>query len=657
MLLSVALLALPSLTLASPTIHKRLANGLALTPPMGWNSYNHYNCAPNQSIIHSNAEALVTLGLADLGYTYVTTDCGWTIPHRTAENKLTWNETLFPAGFPALGQYIHALGLGFGVYSDGGIQMCMTGGVNQTGSLGHENIDAETFVSWGADLLKYDNCWSSAEKGFPNVDYEPLTSPHQNYVNMRNALDATGKNLLFQICDWGVDFPSAWAPELGNTWRVTNDIIPNWRTIFRIVNQVVPQTDYAGPGRWLDLDMLEVGNNIFTHAEEQTHFALWSILKSPLTIGCALNDTLTSVSASSLAIMKNENVIGFNQDALGVSANLTRRYSDEGYDVWSGPLSGNRTVAAIVNWNNHSIDATFDLPNVGLQSAGWVKDAWTNETRKNVMTSYKASIEAHGTLLLELGDTVPVGVYHFDGYVRSGDITIENVYGLTTSNAYEMTIHFSSPAPTPCDLKVNNRRASHQVDAGQSSIIVPVALLAGNNNTLTVSIANPISFITITPPVGEFYPNTAFAISGPGNASHITCVPGLCAPLGVKIGDLSPNNSASLIIPATANVVGSRYVELTYINNDVAISTSWGEGRNARNITISVNNQTTRLEVPLSGRSSELYSSMKGWGDSAVLGVLVHGWKEGDNEVVIGNVGGEKGVQSLGADFVGLKVF
>jgi alpha-galactosidase len=117
-----------------------------------------------------------------------------------------------------------------------------------------------------------------------------------------------------------------------------------------------------------------------------------------------------------LAILKNENVIRFNQDALGVSANLTRRYSDEGYDVWSGPLSGNRTVAAIVNWNNHSIDAIFDLPDVGLQSAGWVRDAWTNETRKNVMTNYKASIEAHGTLLLELGETVPAGVYQFDGY-------------------------------------------------------------------------------------------------------------------------------------------------------------------------------------------------------------------------------------------------
>lgn len=411
---ALSLAALPALVSASSHLQKRLDNGLALTPPMGWNSYNHYNCAPNQSIILSNAEAVVSLGLADLGYTYVTTDCGWTIPHHIANNTLTWNETLFPDGFPSLGQHIHDLGLHFGVYSDGGVQMCMTGGVNQTGSLGHEVTDAATFVSWGADLLKYDNCYSSAERGYPNTDYAPLVSPRDHYITMQNALNQTGKDLLFQICDWGVDFPALWAPSLGNTFRVTNDIIPAWRTIFRIVNQVVPQTDFAGPGHWLDLDMLEVGNNIFNHEEEKTHFSLWAILKSPLTIGCALNDTLTSVNEDSLAILKNEQVIAFNQDSLGVAGNLSRRWSDEGYDVWSGPLSGNRTVAALVNWNNFSIDATFDLPDIGLQSAGWVKDAWTNETRSNVYTSYTAKVAAHGTLVLELGDTTPAGTYKVD---------------------------------------------------------------------------------------------------------------------------------------------------------------------------------------------------------------------------------------------------
>ena len=224
--------------------------------------------------------------------------------------------------------------------------------------------------------------------------------------------------MLYQICDWGVDFPSAWAPEIGNTWRVTNDIVPVWSTIYRIVNQVVSQTIYAGPHRWLDLDMLEVGNNIFTIPEEQTHFTLWAILKSPLVIGCALNDTLTSINPDSLAILKNEIVISYNQDSLGVPANLTRRWTAEGYDIWSGPLSGNRTVAALVNWNNSTLDATLNLPDVGLQSAGVVRDVWNNLTVKNVQTSYKSSIPAHGTLLLELSDVTPAGYYSVKSHER-----------------------------------------------------------------------------------------------------------------------------------------------------------------------------------------------------------------------------------------------
>jgi len=154
--ISAWLLATAAFAQAAPNrLTKRLDNGLALTPPMGWNSYNHYSCFPNQSIIESNAKALVDLGLADLGYNYVTTDCGWSTPNRTANGTITWNATLFPSGFPAMGEYIHGLGLGFGVYSDSGIQMCMVGLPNQTGSLYHEQIDADTFSGWGADLLKY----------------------------------------------------------------------------------------------------------------------------------------------------------------------------------------------------------------------------------------------------------------------------------------------------------------------------------------------------------------------------------------------------------------------------------------------------------------------------------------------------------------------
>lgn len=170
---------------------------------MGWNSYNHYNCQPNQSIMESNAKALVDLGLADLGYYYVTTDCGWTLPERRDDGSMPWNVTIFPDGLPAVGEYIHSLGLGFGVYSDSGIQMCMTGLPNQTGSLGFEQRDADMFADWGADLLKYDNCYSSVERGFPNVDYAPLTSPRARMEIMRDALNATGREMLFQVCEWG----------------------------------------------------------------------------------------------------------------------------------------------------------------------------------------------------------------------------------------------------------------------------------------------------------------------------------------------------------------------------------------------------------------------------------------------------------------------
>lgn len=177
----------------------------------------------------------------------------------------------------------------------------------------HENQDATTFAAWGIDALKCtvcilaspdqyrlidlldDNCFSDASTGYPNVQYTPSTSPQARYANMTNAL-GQHRPVLFQICEWGVDFPALWAPSLGQTWRIGNDIIPAWRAIFRTLNQAVPNTVFAGPSQWPDLDMLEIGTDVLTTAEEQTHFSMWAILKSPLTIGGALKDEVTSIS-------------------------------------------------------------------------------------------------------------------------------------------------------------------------------------------------------------------------------------------------------------------------------------------------------------------------------------------------------------------------
>jgi alpha-galactosidase len=157
--------------------------------------------------------------------------------------------------------------------------------------------------------------------------------------------------------------------------------------------------------------MLEVGNNILTTAEEQTHFSLWAILKSPLVIGGALRDEVTSISDASLAILSNKDVVSYNQDSLGVSATLNRRWSEEGYEVWSGPLSGGRTVAALVNWADESRELTLNLPDVGIQAAGTLKDIWAGKAVSNVKSSYTATVAAHGVMLVELSDTTASGTY------------------------------------------------------------------------------------------------------------------------------------------------------------------------------------------------------------------------------------------------------
>ncbi|QDS73740.1 hypothetical protein FKW77_004773 [Venturia effusa] len=565
---------------ASISLQPRLNNGLALKPIMGWNSYNHYSCSPNESIIHSNAQALVDLGLKAVGYHFVTVDCGWTVPKRSASGTLMPNPARFPSGYPALSDFIHSLGLGFGVYSDAGVKTCMVGEPQQAGSLFHEQQDAKTFASWGADLLKYDNCFSETAKGYPDTDYAPSVPHLGRYQNMSDAIIATKRPIVLQVCNWGLDFPSAWAPKVAHSWRIANDIIPSWRTIPRILNQAVPQTSFAGPGHWLDLDMLEVGNKVFTIPEEQTHFSLWAIIKSPLVIGAALKDPLTSIKKESLDILMNKDVIGYNQDPLGVAASFRRRWTEEEYEIWAGPLSGGRIVVAVINWRNTARSLTLDLADVGLNAAGSLKDIWNGKTAGNIKSSYTAPVEAHGTLLLELSKT-------------------------TKSTA---------PAQKPI-----------------------------------------------------FFPSTNFTVTG--TAKLRACQPGLCARVGSKIGDISPSGSASITISSTGTstrppprttttTTTKKLVDIYFCNNDIAFESAWKYGTNTRNLTITVNKATTtRIEVPLAGRSSEVFSPGKGWEDTGVFRVEVGGWRVGDNEVVVGNLGGDSGVQKLGADFVGMGVW
>ncbi|KAJ5771170.1 uncharacterized protein N7511_003221 [Penicillium nucicola] len=648
---------------AAAILKPRLDDGVADTPPMGWNTYNHYSCSPNETIVRSNAKALVDLGLDKLGYRYVTIDCGWTVADRLANGSLIWNESLFPSGFPAIGDYIHDLGLLFGVYEDAGIKTCDTG-IEQMGSLYHEEQDAATFMSWNIDSLKYDNCYSDAASGYPNTNYDPTTSPRTRYANMTKALAAQDRKVLFQICDWGVDFPALWAPSLGHTWRIGNDIIPAWRTIFRIINQAVPQTSFAGRGQWPDLDMLEVGNNIFTTAEEQTHFSLWAILKSPLVIGGALKDDSTQMSDASLSILSNQDAISFNQDSLGASASLRRRWTEEQYEVWSGPLSGDRTVVALINWADKAQDLTLNLPDVGLQSAGTVKNVWEGTTVSNVKTSYTSSVEAHGVMLLELQDTTQAGVYSSEtfGTETSNDITFNEIYANTSSASHTIQVVFSDAATTAGSIQLQSSSDSKpiviQVAKSATSVTSTISLVAGSSNKITIQSTASIDSINIQAPVGTYYPCTSFTPSG--SAAFAQCDSGFCLPVGSKIGYLDANSLASTNVPATVSnaTAASKYLEVDFINNDIALATSWGYGSSSRNLTITLNGgDPVRLEVPLTGRHSELFGPGLGWWDSSTLGIVIDGWKDGDNAVVIGNEVTGDVFQTYAPDFVGLRLY
>ncbi|KAK0221588.1 glycoside hydrolase family 27 protein [Armillaria fumosa] len=392
-----------------------LDNGVGVTPAMGWNPYNAFLCDTLEDDYHAAAKALVDLGLADAGYKYMNLDCGWQGTERDSDGSFTWDSSIIPSGIPALADYVHSLGLK-------GYYACdfVGGTAHYLGSLGHEEEDAESFASWGADYLKYDNCYAVNETDF--VDFNPPIAIKDHFVTMRDALAATDRRVVFSACEWGVQDPARWpGSEVANSWRISNDIGPpaSWDSIFRILNQVVPITQFSEPGGWNDLDLLYVGSNLLTAAEQQTHFAFWSAMKSPLMI----STDLTSISNDALGILLNERIIALNQDSLGKSISFKRRYAND-HDVWSGPLSNGSTVVVAINFQtNATRSLTFQLADVGLSSAKAV-DLITGNSLGTLTTSYTATVAAHGSFVLKLTNVVPITAPRFTYYEATSSSNI-----------------------------------------------------------------------------------------------------------------------------------------------------------------------------------------------------------------------------------------
>lgn len=366
----------------------RTANGLAMTPPMGWNSWNRYGCKITEQTIRDAADAIVNSGMKAAGYQYVVIDDCWH-GERTADGVITADPAKFPSGIKALADYVHAKGLKFGIYSDAGRKTC--GG--RPGSQGHEYQDAITYARWGVDYLKYDWC----STGVRNAE--------EAYALMADALRSTGRDIVLSMCEWGNNRPWEWGAKIGNLWRTTGDIRDAWKGpvtyslgMMDIVDKNEPLYPYAGPGHWNDPDMLEVGNGGMTDEEYRTHFSLWAMMAAPLIAG---ND-IAAMSASTRSILLNKAVIAVDQDALGAQG---RRVRDDGdSEVWARPLANGDRAVALVNRGEAPVRISVAWPEIGYPArlAMRIDDLWTGTTTASVKGSFSAVVQPHGVTMVRI---------------------------------------------------------------------------------------------------------------------------------------------------------------------------------------------------------------------------------------------------------------
>ncbi|HEV7964364.1 MAG TPA: NPCBM/NEW2 domain-containing protein, partial [Actinoplanes sp.] len=354
-------------------------------PPMGFNNWNTTGCTAtfNEAFVLGIADKFVSAGLKDAGYTYVNLDDCWALPQRDAQGNLVPDPVRFPGGIKAVADYVHAKGLTLGIYTSAGTKTCNSAGF--PGGLGHETADANLFASWGIDYLKYDNC---NNQGVDAV---------QRYTTMRDALKATGRPIVFSICEWGQNKPWLWAKDVGHLWRTTGDISDNYPSMLNIAKANMALARYAGPGHWNDPDMLEVGNGGMTDIEYRSHFSLWAIMAAPLLIGTDLR----KASPQAFEMLGNSEVIAVDQDKLGVQAGVLR--SDGGRDILVKPLVGGDKAVVLFNEADAPQRIATSAIEIGLPKApGYaVRDLWAHTTRHTAGT-IAATVPAHGSVMVRV---------------------------------------------------------------------------------------------------------------------------------------------------------------------------------------------------------------------------------------------------------------
>jgi alpha-galactosidase len=314
-------------------------------------------------------------------------DCWQT--SRDAAGNIIADPQKFPSGIKALADYVHSKGLKFGIYTDVGTKTC----AGRPGSMGHEYQDAQQYANWGVDYLKEDWC-----------NTLPGQSSESSYTLMRNALAATGRPIVFSICEWGSTKPWQWAGPIGNMWRATDDIKDCWSCklkgggngLLEIIDQMEPIYSAAGPGHWNDADMLEVGNGGMTTEEYRVHFSMWAIFSAPLLAG---ND-LEHMSPADREILLNKDVITIDQDALGIQGHRVKKTGD--LEVWSKQLADGSRAVALLNRSDKPATIVADWRDIGYPNTlpAAVRDLWAHKDLARHTGTFSAQVPSHGVVMV-----------------------------------------------------------------------------------------------------------------------------------------------------------------------------------------------------------------------------------------------------------------
>jgi len=386
----------------TPLAHAQKFTELAQTPPMGWNTWNTFASNINEALIRETADVMVANGMRDAGYIYIVLDDTWSAMERDAQGNLVAHPEKFPSGMKALGDYLHERGFKFGIYNCAGTKTC----AGYPGGWGHEFQDARTYASWGVDYLKYDWCFSGTANA-PDA-----------YRRMSAAIRAAGRPVVLSICEWGQSKPWEWAGEVGHLWRTTGDITDcydcqqrwerGWKVILDLqVSQVQPHTGqndgiekFAGPGRWNDPDMLEVGNAGLTFEESRAHFSMWCMIAAPLMAG---ND-VRHMTPEITALLTNREALAINQDKLGKQG--WRYHASSTKEIWVRELDGGDWAVCMLNVGAAPAELTIDWDHMWfLPKEAKVRDVWAAKDLGAKGHALTRTIASHDVVLLRLTPT------------------------------------------------------------------------------------------------------------------------------------------------------------------------------------------------------------------------------------------------------------